>query len=110
MKTDITDRIVVEIMGDNVPSNTFVADVLRRIAYRIEEGYSGDDEDDEDISREPVTRHEVLWEHEAVDHSGLRMGIESLIHEAYYTSHEKAELFPSTMEDLNKLSIRKEAV
>ena len=88
MKTELIDRIVVEIKAQQgytlAPEQ--VANQLRMIADEIDEGMKGNNYTDHMPHEEE--HFEVLWEHECTSY-GFRMGDKSLICQHYYGSEPK---------------------
>lgn len=84
----LIDRVVVEIKGEEgvERSNIEIANELRHIAERIENGIKGDN----GLRTNPSNglHTEVLWEHECTDF-GFQMGDKSLICKHYYGSEPK---------------------
>lgn len=94
MKTELIDRIVVEIKAPQgytlAPEQ--VANQLRMIADEIDEGMKGNNYTDHMPHEEE--HFEVLWEHECASY-GFRMGDKSLICQHYYGSEPKPRVIPN---------------
>lgn len=88
MKTELIDRIVVEIKAQQgytlAPEQ--VANQLRMIADEIDDGMKGNNYTDHMPHEEE--HFELLWEHECTSY-GFRMGDKSLICQHYYGSEPK---------------------
>ena len=91
MKTELIDRIVVEIKAPQgyTLANEQVANQLRMIADEIDECMKGNNYTDHMPHEEE--HFEVLWEHECTSY-GFRMGDKSLICQHYYGSEPKSRV------------------
>ena len=96
--TKLTDRIVVEIKGEQAGTYPphFVAEQLRAIADAIETGTKGNNYTD--------CSHEILWEYECPEYGGFKIvSNKSLISQYYYHS----ELAPRIISEELSERIRK---